>query len=691
MTLPSIASGTETGPTAPADGYLAGLRRQRGNKQLAAWVQQQFQTARNDRSKYERQWYLNLQMYRGNQNVEFRRMPTSMAGYKLATPPAPPWRVRPVINRIRPIARKEMSKLTAQKPTFIVVPATMTDEDHAAARVAEQVLEGRYADLHIAQVQRQWVWWGVICGTSFLYDYWDRSKGPQLPGPDGTPAPAGDTCVEAVDPFHVFVPDLREPTIDGQPWVLHASTRSPEYVKLYYGMDVPGSRVRATELFTDDLLLGTGAPKPTEQVLILEMWLRPGGHKDFPAGGLITVVGDQVYQAIDCAKTGPIFRHNELPFTKLDIMPGGSFYSDSVLVDLNPLQRIYNRQRGQIIESGNLMGKPKWIAPKGSVKGASIDSEPGQIILYDVVGPPPTMVAPPSLPEYVQGQPGQALQDMDDISGQHEISRGQAPGQVTAATAISYLQEQDDTMLAWAIASLEDGMARVGKHILAHVAQFWGVPRAVRVVGDDLSFDLVQFDASMLAGNTDVRVEAGSALPASRSAKQATGLELFKLGAFGPPGTPEASKQLLELLDMSGMDKALEEWRVDERQALRENVKMAAGMPLQPNNYDNHAAHIRVHNRFRKGQKFESLPPQIQEIFAVHVQMHEEMNMGQQMVAMQAGMGPAGPTDQAGQPGPDDQGGPPGASGGPPPGPGGTLPPGPSDQGGPPGGPPPGG
>jgi hypothetical protein len=681
MTLPSVASGadpgTVTGPTAPRDGYLAGRRRARSDKQLAGWVQEQFAKARNDRQKFERQWYLNLQMYRGNQNVEFRRMPTSTAGYKLAVPPAPAWRARPVINRIRPIARKEMSKLTAQKPTWIVVPATMDDQDHSAARAAEQVLDGLYSDLQMGATQRLAVWWAVICGNGFFKDYWDRTAGRLVKDErTGGQVSEGMSCVEAVDPFHLFVPDLRESKIDNQPWVIHASTRSPQYVKTYYGLDVPGGLVRATELFTDDLILGTGAPQPSDQVLILEAWLRPGGHKDFPAGGLITVVGDQVYQTIDVAKTGPVYQHGELPFTKIDLVESGGFYADSVITDLNPLQRMYNRQRGQMIENANVMGKNKWLAPQGSIKGANIDSEPGQIIFYQLVGPPPTPVPAAPLPEYVQAQPGLALQDMDDISGQHEISRGQAPGQVTAATAISYLQEQDDTMIAWAIASLEDGMARLGRHLLSHVSQFWGAPRAIKVVGDDLSFDVVTFGASQLAGNTDVRVEAGSALPASRSAKQATALELFKLGAFGPPGSPEASQKLLEILDMSGIDKALEEWRVDQRQAQRENIRMAAGQPLEIHNFDNHQRHTIVHNRFRKGQKFESLDPQIQAIFEQHVMMHEQANMQQQMVAAQAGMGPAGPSDQSG-----DQG----ASGGPPGSPGDTLPPDAGGGGGPPG------
>jgi len=628
---PAASTGADTGPTAPVGGFLARAAESRKRKQLAAWVKDQFEESRSARHRIERQWYLNIQFYRGRQNVEFRRSATSTAGYRLAVPPAPPWRVRAIINRIRPMARKEMAKLTSQKPSFVVAPATADDDDQAAARVGEQLLETRYSDLGIAGTQRQWVWWAVVCGTSFLKERWDPGAGPKDPR---TKEPLGDSVVEAVDPFHLFVPDLHEPELDKQPWIIHAATHPAEYVKRYYKVDAPGKSTQSVDLFADDLLAG-GAPKPKDRVLVLECWLRPGTHPDFPTGGVVTVVGDEVAVATQ----GSPFLHGEQPFIKLDVIPTGGFYAESSITDLIPLQRLYNRQRSQLIETANTMGRPKWIAPVGSVNGSQIDSEPGQVITYQPIGPAPTPVPMPPVPSYFQEMPQAALRDMDDISGQHEISRGQQPGQVTAATAISYLQEQDDTLLAWAVGSLEDGMARLGRHLLSHVVQFWGAPRLVRVVGEDQSFDAVELTGSALRGNTDVRVQAGSALPTSRAARQATVLELFKLGAFGAPGSPEATAQLLEALDLSGMEQALADWRIDQREATRENTMMAQGRPCQVQPWQNHEAHIATHNRFRKGQRFLALPPEVHAMFAEHVQAHEEANMQQQMVAQLAGGG----------------------------------------------------
>jgi hypothetical protein len=258
--------------------------------------------------------------------------------------------------------------------------------------------------------------------------------------------------------------------------------------------------------------------------------------------------------------------------------------------------------------------------------------------------------------------PARIQQDMDDISAQHEISRGGTPSQVTAATAISYLAEQDETKLSATIASVEEAFQKLGTHILKYVIQFWNTERLVKVVGTDGAFEAAHWQANDLRGNTDLRVEAGSALPQSKAAKQAFVMDLLKLGVIPP-------ERAFEMLDIGGMEKIYEEYLVDKRQVQRENLKLAAiakdpalleqimpkpvpdpltGMPqmdpetqmpvlqpppliLPPNSWDNHQVHIMLHNQFRKSQGFELLPDPVKEQFEQHVVMHEYIMMSQMM------------------------------------------------------------
>lgn len=628
-------NGSSTEESLP--GPLLNIQRAQETKEILSWVAKAYEEARRERQKIERQWYLNLAFYFGQQNVSGVNSPT--AGFQLRVPNAPPWRVRMVINKIRPIIRHETARLVSQKPIFTVVPATTEDEDQAAARVGEQIFTSVYDEKEVDYILHQVAFWSSITGSGFMKSYWD----PVARDANGVP---GDICIENVNPFHIFPANQSEEDLNKQPYIIQASTKTPEWVKTRYGFDAPAN-IMASNVLEDafQTLVGTRVT-PRREVLVIEVWLKPGAHPKFPLGGLITVVGGQLVQRIDRFP----YSHMQLPFYKVDLVPTGRFFGESNITDLIPLQREYNRTVSQIVEAKNLMAKPKLIAPRGSINPRQISSEPGQVILYQPGFDRPSELPMPPLPGYVLDQLDRITADIDDISGQHEISRGGTPSQVTAATAISYLQEQDDSKLAYAITSIERAVQRLGRHVLKYVEQYWDTPRTVRVVGRDGAFEAQQWLNSSLRGNTDVRVEAGSALPRSKAARQAFVMDLLKLGIIPP-------EQGLDLLDIGGIEKVYENYLVDKRAAERENLKMSSinpevaiqimsqpeqqvdpntgqiiSTPKQPimptNSWDNHQAHIEFHNRFRKTQQFELLPEVIQAVFEDHVQQHLQVLNG---------------------------------------------------------------
>lgn len=575
-------------------------------EEVLSWVKSQYKRAKDNRSKVERQWYLNMAFYAGQQNTRIMNSAASASGFQLVVPPAPPYRVRLVVNRIRPMVRTTVAKITSQKPRFTVVPATSEDNDQASARVAEQVFDSMYASKNIKRILRRASWWTVVCGTSYVKTYWDPDA------IDRASQAEGDITIEHVSPFHVYVPDLREEELENQPFIIHASMKSLDWAKQAYPKAKFTTTKGANDILEDSFLNMVGVQNSgSDQVLMLEVWIKPG-HAMFPDGGLVQVVGDTVVQMV------PEFPydHSEYPFAKLDCIPQGKYYGESPVTDLIPIQREYNRRRSQIIEAANLMGKPKLIYQKGSLDPNKITSEPGQGIPYLAGFAAPVQMNLAPLPSHVMQEVQQLQQDMDDLSGQNEISRGSNPSQVTAATALSYLQEQNDTKLADTINSLEEGVEKMGRHILAYVSQYWVTERIVRVVGSDGAFDAQVYKGADLGGNLDVRVEAGSALPQSKAAKQAFVMDLMKL-------FPQYAEKGFELLEIGGIEKIYDDFLTDKRQAQRENMKMAEGQLVEPNEFDTHEAHLTVHNKFRKSQEFETLPEEIKAIFNQHCAVHQ--------------------------------------------------------------------
>jgi hypothetical protein len=651
---------------------------------VVAWVKSEYAKCRSARGYLERQWYVNMAFYCTRQNVSimpFSNGSSPTMGIRLYVPPAPKHRSRPVFNRIRPIIRKELAKLTGQKPTAVVVPTTSEDRDLYAAQAGEQIWDSIYRDQKIAKTFNMSVFWSLVTGNGFMKQYWDPSK----KDPKGN---VGDFCYENVPPFNLFFPDQLATDIEHQPYIIHMQTRTPQWIKLNYDIDVTPDTMEATDILNDSFLTLVGASGyRKDTVLVYEVWVKPGNVAMMPKGGMFTVIGNQLVQFVD---TGIPYIHGEYPFTHIPSIPTGRFFADSIINDLLPVQREYNRTRGQIIENKNAMGMVKLMAAEGSVDPSKINTSPGQAILYKLGFPAPTPVAPVPLPNYVIQEVDRLLQDFDDISGQHDVSNGQAPPGVTAATAISFLQEQDESILSYMYQSIENAYEKIAKQTLCYVKQYWTLPRTVKIAGTTNQFSVLAFRGSDIGDNTDIRMEAGSALPTSKAGKQALLMDLMSQG-FIPP------EKGLELMNIGGVDRLYDQLRVDTSQATRENMKMAAvtpdqlmqyqminsmppvanlmdpmsqglgmaqgmiqdpttsGMPGQPgipdpnnmppdmppdmamqaqaatvapplivpvNTWDNHMVHVQVHNDYRKSQEFENLTPDQKHLFEDHVNQH---------------------------------------------------------------------
>lgn len=525
---------------------------------LVSWVKQQYQKMKSDRQPYERQWRLNYAMYKGRQYVVPMKGGSIVGGAgRLHTPEVPPYRVRAVRNKIKPVVRTEISKLTSNKPNASVVPASTEDEDLFAAQAGEQVWESLYNTKQLHKIFTRSMFWLSICGVSFLKDWWDPYC------LDYTKKYEGDIKTAAVTPLHLFVPDLREQEIEDQPYVLNAYTKPVEWMEAYYGKKMNATTVSANEIMGESFFKSQTNDAKPDSVLVLEMWIKPYGHKWFPEGGVVIIAGDELISATRTM----LYNHQEYPFVKFDHIPTGEFYSDSVINDLIPPQREYNKTTSQIIEAKNRMARPQLLAALGSIDPSKVTTEPGQIIQYKLGFPPPSPLPLQPLPNYVLDELDRIKSDMEDISSQHEVSHGSAPTGVTAATAISYLQERDDSAMSTTYQSVEFGYEKLARHYLSHVVQFWETSRIVKSVGIDGMFDSINLKGSDIASGTDIRMEAGSALPISKAAKQAFLIDMMKLGFIDP-------NKGLSMMDMGGVDKLYDELKADERQVQRENLRM---------------------------------------------------------------------------------------------------------------------
>lgn len=633
---------------------------------LAAWVKQEYSKAKQARTQRQQQWYYNMAMFYGQQWVEQTgaQYPSDLQG-RLVMPKKPYYSQRKVINRTRAFVRSELAQFLSAIPNAVAVPATAEDEDVRAAYAAEQAWQSISETQKLRYHFSRAMWWTTVTGNGFIKTWWDQDAIDKVSGQQGV------IRYGAVTPFHLFVPDMREQDIDDQPFVINAYVKPVGWCYKYFGDALKGVNLQpsvssANQIIEEGYLnLGNVNTSAPDSVIVYETWVKPGAHKLLPEGGVIISIDDVV---VSMTRDGLPYNHGQYPFTKFEHIPTSTFYGDSPLVDLNPLQREYNTLRSQIAQAGDRMAKPQLIAQKGSIVPKKITNEPGLVIEYKAgfAAPQPLQLSP--LPQYYVDQQDRVLTDIEDIGGQHDVSRGTAPAGVTAGTAISFLQEADNAFRTPQYQNIEDGYSRIAQQTISNFVQFVDIRRKIKTIGADGSFDTMLLTGADLKNGTDIRIQQGSSIGVSKAAQDARVMDMFNMGLIDQP-------LALRLLEVGGAQKILDIMQVAERKAQRENIKMKMLKPeevmmaqqqfemqqeiarqqvaeqgypvdqippmeappiIPADDFDIHEKHIEVHNTFRMSQEYESLPQDLKAQFDAHIKMHEQFLQEQQMQQMMA-------------------------------------------------------
>lgn len=659
---------------------VAAFRKSDEGKALVSWATGEFTRCRDAKLPKQRQWYINLAMYFGQQWLQVATGSSAAIQGKLQNQAAPRHQRRKTINRLRSFVRTETSKFLSTLPNVVAVPSTAEDEDVRAAFAAEQTWMHYSENKRFRRQYTAAIWWAVLTGNGFVKTFWDQSRKVDMPGGG---ADFGDIEYAKVTPFHIFVPEQREREVDDQPYIIEARVRPLAWVKKFYAeqlkdVDLSPSTNSANTILDEGYLGLQKNANNLDSVIVYEFWVKPGATSHLPEGGFFVMVEDVLVDFYE----GLPYTHGELPYTKFEHLFNDTFWADSPLVDLIQLQKEYNEVRTDIGVAARRMGNPQLIAAQNSIVPGKMTNEPGAIILYRPGLPAPQPMPLAQLPQYVLEQQDRIIQDFEDISGQHDVTKGQAPAGVTAGTALQYLGERDDNYLTPQYQGIEDAVERVARHTLLLFQQFVDIKRKIKVVGLDGAYDTLLLDGADIKDGTDVRVEPGTAIGQSQAAKQQQVYDLVSLNIVPP-------EQALKMLEIGGPQKVLDIVNAAERKAQRENMKMkslkdnlqdiethkneyrqqmlaslqnnpemieallAAGpeqaremieQTLPPvvdvDDFDMHEVHIETHNRFRMSQEYETLPDEVKEEFEKHVAWHQQMGGQQMQEALMAQMPP---------------------------------------------------
>jgi len=665
-------------------------------------LKKKFEAWRSYKLPFEGNQFLNIAFYYGFQWTVY-----NIATGELSEISNSAGSIRITSNQVQPRIRNLHAKMTKNRPIEDVVPTGWTSKALHSASMTRKLLS-RFREIHnedeMDSQTINWVLTGGDCfrkvgfdpdeGTSKTIDKIDEFKelyqeaGPEADMQGGLTPPEdlgfnatpeggveyklGEVFDDLVTPFEAYVPEYATGMKDTREF-MQVKIFPIDFVKERWGRKAanvsPSTNMYMANQFSLRLMgmanpeIGNSAAisralahNKQELCYVYELWKKP--HKGHPEGSVTICAGDgftvlyknknPYYKAFNAVE--PLRQFGGLPFVRFNcIFAPGRFWSISPVEPMRPLQAEYNKTISDVVQNRATVGRNKIIFPKT----ANIDEEEianihGQILQYSGIKEP-TILPAVALPVQVERETERNRQDMDTVSGSHEVSRAEVPSGVKSGIAINYLLEQDDTTIAPVIRDYEKSKRYMAMMKIAIAKQFYSEERMIESTDIADALTVQNFVGADLT--TNIRIVPGSALPQSRAALQATYLDLFERNAildeYGQPDT----KKLFELLSNTMPVEAFsEEHQLDRMRARRENILLAKGQEIIPQHYEDHKIHLSEHNKFRKTEEFYQLHPVIRGKFDEHVRITVDFMAPPVSIMPEGGMDGKGGNGQTGKP-----------------------------------------
>jgi hypothetical protein len=614
---------------------------------VAQEVDEFVKNGKNLREKYESQWYINMAQFLGYQwttwNGILQRLRKSMDV---------PGKRRIVINKIMPAVMKEMGRMLQNKPVFKVMPVTTNEDDKNKARVSEELLDYLDRKLKIPIRNQKLLMYLLIYGTAFKDILWDVNAGEErtedMLDENGQPQQQtfniGEVDIDILSPFQVIW-QRGANSLEDSNRVCTLKLRSLDWIQEQFpdwgylvkseAYSSLSSVEQQNKVIMGEQKESTEGKLPGEQGesksgFALVKTFRELPCKKYPQGRVI-ITANKILLYDGALPMQWMIKNKKFGLVRYTFLElGERFPGRTYVEDMIPPQVEYNRITSRIQDYINRFAG-KWITAKGhKLSQSAINSETNEVVEYEAVpgASEPHMVAPPALPAYIGQQRENLYRDMQDISAQHEISKGNVPAGITAGVAISLLANQDLTQYAPVHSRFADCEAEAAHYILETVKEKYTEPRKITIMGENSEYMVKDFTA-MDDMPTDIEVQKGSGMPSMKEAKQAQIMDLMKSPLFSPGYPPDMRKEALKLLEFGGLDEAIQDANPDEERALLENRRLTDGsMPVDVEMFDVHPIHIMTHDKLRKSVEYEKFTPEQKQMTDMHVARHMGVQAG---------------------------------------------------------------
>ena len=528
---------------------------------------------------------------------------------------------RITVDKYGPRTRSLLARLTRAELMWEVQPSGMDDSSMRRQRLQEQLLIGEQRHNAWEDVREMCLLQTLFGGSAAICVDWDPDKGEdylldaisQISVPLGgirlTPVGINEFTLE---PGSLNAADAR--------WWIRCTSLPPEQVQERYNLEETPKADSEAMLSARhrSLLRNRPGGDPPKTTLVYIYYERPTNRGP---GCVVHVVNGKVVLQED--KWPFPFKHLNISVFRQNKIPN-SWVGHTLLTPARDVQYAYNRARSTILEHMRKAANARMMVPSGSVDDAdSITIDPADVLEYNSeIGEPHWQTAP-EVPRWISNEAQFLEAELDDIFHTHQTSRGEAPGDRNSGLALSLLAEKDDTPLGPMAKDQSFGWGKIAEMTLALYrmnAESTGINRKVMLLTEQGVPHEISWSAKDIDETPTVIVPLDATMPRSKLATQSMITQLAQ--QFPLVFQNVSAKSLTRMLDLPDPKQFLSQMDPDIAKAEWENGLLMQGVPVIPEDFDVHDAHVSVHNTQRKSPAYELADPQVKQMLDMHVMAH---------------------------------------------------------------------
>jgi hypothetical protein len=469
---------------------------------------------------------------------------------------------------------QKVSNLAKMRLNLKFIPHNDTNQDDINdAEACNTLVSFRMRQLNISKIMSDMDRMTFKYGTAFAKVYWDKSAGPIDPkykeaikimgkvpilNAEGKPtnkslnavtARLGDVCIKLVETCNIF-PERYKKCWKDINFLDEVEFVSKDELEEEY----PNKDIRKEEYNWLDI--DSKGFNNEDMIAVHHFYHKP--TKYLPNGIYIKYCESSILEWVeDAEELVKMMPDHELPFVPdFDMELDDEFWARPFLINIEQLNNMHDLIQSGIARNVGVASHPKLLIAEGSVNLKQANNEYGVMQWRG-----------PNKPEWLQHQyvnRGEfEIQDrlekkMNELSKVFDISKGQVPAGITAASALRLLEDQEITANQSTVEKKRDRVKAVyWKTMLMMDANYnTDDERMVTILGEDNEYQIRSFKGKPnFEKLASVEMEYVSSLSDSRSGRVA---DIIDLNAANQKEPTFGRKEIIKLLDL-GLEDAFKE------------------------------------------------------------------------------------------------------------------------------------